>query len=374
MNKYFDETKVEELYPEAGELMMPPMLIWKPTKVDDIPNACGSGEYFAQLKKDGACYQYVRTANHSYLFGRTVSQVTGLLTEKSANIPHIISALEVLPANTIIVGEIYYPGGTSKNVTTIMGCLPAKARERQKNNPIHFYCHDMIYYDGEDMVSMGAWERYQKLREVWEKYNLSQYDFLELAAAVREDIEVAISNALSSGEEGMVLKKDSAPYTPGTRPARNTMKVKQMDTIDLVCTRTIPATREYTGKELEAWPYWEMITNEYEDSNLVVFTTDINQYGNPGWEPVTKPYFLGWHTSIGIGAYDANGNLKELGTVSSGFTDEDRENMAKNDYTGMVVSLSCMSIDRVGKTLRHPVFKAWRPDKNATECTIEAVF
>lgn len=350
MNKYFDETKVEELYPEAGELMMPPMLIWKPTKIDDIPNACGSGEYFAQLKKDGACYQYVRTTNHSYLFGRTVSQVTGLLTEKSANIPHIISALEVLPANTIIVGEIYYPGGTSKNVTTIMGCLPAKAIERQKNNPIHFYCHDMIYYNGENMVSMGAWERYQKLCEVWEKYNLSQYDFLELAAAVRNDIEVAISNALSSGEEGMVLKKDSAPYTPGTRPARNTMKVKQMDTIDLVCTRTIPATREYTGKELETWPYWEDDT------------------------PVTKPYALGWHTSIGIGAYDANGNLKELGTVSSGFTDEDRENMAKNDYAGMVVSLSCMSIDRVGKTLRHPVFKAWRPDKNAAECTIEAVF
>lgn len=350
MNKYFDETKVEELYPEAGELMMPPMLIWKPTKVDDIPNACGSGEYFAQLKKDGACYQYVRTANHSYLFGRTVSQVTGLLTEKSANIPHIISALEVLPANTIIVGEIYYPGGTSKNVTTIMGCLPAKAIERQKNKPIHFYCHDMIYYNGENMVSMGAWERYQKLCEVWKKYNLSQYDFLELAAAVRDDIEVAISNALSSGEEGMVLKKDSAPYTPGTRPARNTMKVKQMDTIDLVCTRTIPATREYTGKELETWPYWEDDT------------------------PVTKPYALGWHTSIGIGAYDANGNLKELGTVSSGFTDEDRENMAKNDYTGMVVSLSCMSIDKVGKTLRHPVFKAWRPDKNAAECTIETVF
>lgn len=372
MNEYFDEGKVEQLYPEAGELMIPPGLIWKPTKPTDLADACASGQYFAQLKKDGACYMLVKTPHHTYLFGRTVSTVTGLLSEKSANIPHIIEAFNILPPNTIIVGEIYYPGGTSKNVTTIMGCLPAKAIERQKNNPIHFYCHDMVYYNGINMINTGAWDRYQKLKEIWETNNFSRYSFLELADVVTEDIDTAIANALRAGEEGMVLKKYESIYTPGKRPARETMKAKQMDTIDLVCTRTIPATREYTGKEVKTWPYWEKRVSANEKSSMV----GQSQYGIEGWEPVTKPYALGWHTSIGIGAYDDKGQLIELGTVSSGFTDEDREAMGDNPeaFVGKVVSLRCMSIDRKGHTLRHPVFCGWRDDKNASECRISEIF
>lgn len=347
----FDKEKISEFFPGAEDLMIQPMLIWTlpSNKKDKLSEVCASGEYFAEQKVDGALYQFCRTDKGNYLFGRTVSVKNGLLTNKIDNVPHINSALSCLPCGTVIVGEIYVPGGTSKNVTSIMGCLPAEAIKRQdKQGKIKYYLHDMIFYDGEDMQSWGAEVRYQKLVEVWNEFHLEQFDFLRLAESFDTGIEERLSQILAAGGEGIVLKKKDAPYSEGKRPAWATIKCKQMDTIDLVCTRAIEATKEYTGKELKTWPYWK------------------------DGIAVTKPYFYDWKTAIGIGAYDDEGNLKEIGTVSSGLTDEMRAHL--DDYIGKVVALQCMSIDRKEKTLRHPIVKAWRDDKNAMECKLSEVF
>lgn len=369
MTEFFDYDKVEELYPEAGELMFPAGLIWKlpPNKQSMKSEVCSNGEYFAQEKIDGALYQFVRTERNSYLFGRTVSKVTGLLTEKVESIPHIAEALAAIPANTILVGEIFVPEGTSKSVTHIMGCLSGEAIKRQeKEGWIHYYVHDIIYLDGKDLMNVGALERYNQLAEMWHKCALDQYSFLHLATIVEDNIEEKLSAILASGGEGMVLKRKGAPYTPGKRPAWDTIKFKQMDCVDLVCIGLCDATKEYTGKELSTWEYWETPEGNLYQS-IQVGEDDI---------PVTKPYFFGWKTAIEIGAYDEEGKLIKLGTVSSGLTDADRTEMTESPdaWIGKVVSLDCMSIDKKEKTLRHPVFKSRREDKNAEECLITEIF
>lgn len=375
----FKFENIERLYPEAGNLMWEPMLMWSlPTnKKDKLKEICDAGDYFASLKKDGACYQFIKTNHYEYLFGRTISTKTGLLTEKISNVPHIQKALSILPANTVLVLEIYYPGKTSKDTTAIMGCLPSKAIERQKNNPIHAYCHDLLYYDGQDYREMPAIERYKVLQQIWEKFNLNQYKFLELAQPIYENIYEKLAEALAAGEEGFVLRKKDSVWQCGKRPAWATIKCKQMDTIDLVCTRAIEATKEYTGKELETWPYWQERSERDQNGEYTWLSSEGQYYEdylhNPHiYRPVTKPYFYGWKTAIGIGAYDDEGNLKEIGTVSSGLTDEMRAHL--DDYVGKVVALQCMSIDRKEKTLRHPIVKAWRDDKNAAECKLSEVF
>ena len=228
----------------------------------------------------------------------------------------------------------------------------------------------MIFYDGEDMQSWGAEARYQKLVEAWNEFHLEQFDFLRLAESFDTGIEERLSQILAAGGEGIVLKKKDAPYSEGKRPAWATIKCKQMDTIDLVCTRAIEATKEYTGKELNTWEYWIDLGGKpyhgryLNDDGYATIKTPMF--------PVTEPYFYGWKTAIGIGAYDDEGNLKEIGTVSSGLTDEMRAHL--DDYVGKVVALQCMSIDRKEKTLRHPIVKAWRDDKNAAECKLSEVF
>lgn len=376
----FDKEKISEFFPGAEDLMIQPMLIWTlpSNKKDKLSEICASGEYFAEEKKDGALYQFCRTDKGNYLFGRTVSIKNGLLTNKIDNVPHINSALSCLPCGTVIVGEIYVPGGTSKNVTSIMGCLPAEAIKRQdKQGKIKYYLHDMIFYNGEDMQSWGAEARYQKLVEAWNKFHLEQFDFLQLAESFDTGIEERLSQILSAGGEGIVLKKKDAPYSEGKRPAWATIKCKQMDTIDLVCTRAIEATKEYTGKELETWSYWQERSERDQNGEYTWLSSEGQYYEdylhNPHiYRPVTKPYFYGWKTAIGIGAYDDEGNLKEIGTVSSGLTDEMRAHL--DDYVGKIVVLQCMSIDRKEKTLRHPIVKAWRDDKNAAECKLREVF
>ena len=376
----FDKEKISKFFPGAEDLMIQPMLIWTlpSNKKDRLSEVCASGEYFAEEKLDGALYQFCRTDKGNYLFGRTVSVKNGLLTNKIDNVPHINSALSCLPCGTVIIGEIYVPGGTSKNVTSIMGCLPAEAIKRQdKQGKIKYYLHDMIFYNGENMQSWGAEARYQKLVEAWNEFHLEQFDFLRLAESFDTGIEERLSQILAAGGEGIVLKKKDAPYSEGKRPAWATIKCKQMDTIDLVCTRAIEATKEYTGKELETWPYWQERSELNQNGEYTWLSSEGQYYEdylhNPHiYRPVTKPYFYGWKTAIGIGAYDDEGNLKEIGTVSSGLTDEMRAHL--DDYVGKVVALQCMSIDRKEKTLRHPIVKAWRDDKNAAECKLSEIF
>lgn len=379
----FDKSKIHELYPEAENLMIEPMLIWKlpAGKESMLSEVCSNGEYFLEEKIDGAFYQFVKTKNHSYLFGRTVSKLSGILTEKSDNVPHLKEALSCLPAGTILIGEIYVPGGTSKDTVSIMGCLPALAIKRQEKEPIHYYVHDIIAYDTVNLIDSPADLRYKILSAIWEKHNLNQYSFLRLATRVDEDMEAEISRILKSGGEGAVLKKKDYPYTPGKRPAWSTIKVKQMDSIDLICTGFCDATKEYTGKELATWEYWEERGERSQDGEYTWLLSEGRYYEdylhNPHiYRPITKPYFLGWKTAIRIGAYNDKGELVDLGTVSSGLTDDNKREMTENPdlWLGHVVALDCMQIDKKEHTLRHPVFKCKRDDKDAKDCVISEIF
>lgn len=340
------------MYPEAR--MVEPMKIWQlPSgKEHMLSEVCQSGQYFAQEKIDGYWYQYEKTDNYSYLFSRNVSVQTGYLSEKSDNIPHIMEALNSLPANTILIGEIYYPGGTSKDVTTIMGCLSDKAIERQKDNPIHYYVHDIIMYDGVDLIKAKAEIRYKILQKIWEKHNLYSIPYLRLATLIEDNIEDKIAEILASGGEGVVLKKKDLPYYPGKRPAWSTIKVKQVDFADVVCMGFDDATKEYTGKEIDNWPYWI------------------------DGEAVTKGYYYGWKTSMRVGAYDDNGVLKEIGSVSSGWTDKDKELMATNpeEYLNHVFEISMMQKDKNAKTFRHARVFRRREDKPAKDCLLSEIF
>lgn len=379
----FDKEKIHELYPEAEELMIEPMLIWKlpAGKESMLSEVCSNGEYFLEEKIDGAFYQFVKTENHCYLFGRTVSKLSGILTEKSDNVPHLKEALNCLPAGTILIGEIYVPGGTSKDTVSIMGCLPTLAIKRQKDAPIHYYVHDIIAYDSVNLINSPADLRYKILAAIWKRHNLNQYSFLRLATRVDEDMEAEISRILKSGGEGVVLKKKDYPYSPGKRPAWSTIKVKQMDSIDLICTGFCDATKEYTGKELETWPYWEERGEQNQDDEYTWLLSEGQYYEdyvhNPHiYRPVTKPYFLGWKTAIRIGAYNDKGELIDLGTVSSGLTDDNKREMTEHPelWLDKVVALDCMQVDKKEHTLRHPVFKCKRDDKDAKDCVISEIF
>ena len=129
-------------------------------------------------------------------------------------------------------------------------------------------------------------------------------------------------------------------------------KYKQhLDSVDLICTALLEPEYYYTGKEAETWPY--------KDNN-----------GNL----ITKHAYYGWKNAMQLGAYK-DGKIIDVGRVASGFTDEDRQNMAEHpeNYLNKVIEIECMSTTKDG-ALRHPVFKRVREDKGPDDCLWDEIF
>lgn len=380
MKEYFDNELIEEYY--TGATMIPPMKINKfpGTRGITMNDVYNNGEYMAQIKKDGVLYMYNRTtAGNSYLFGRTKSRQTGLLTEKSANVPHIMKVLDEIFQNhsCVVIGEIYYPNKTSKDVTTVMGCLPKKAIERQKDNPIHYYIYDIIMLNDNDLTQWGALRRWDCLRGIVCDSKLKGIDipdYIELANTYMHNLEELTCNALAKGEEGVVLKKIEGAYYPDLRPAWETIKIKQYMTIDVVCTGFCEPTVEYGGKELENWEYW--INPDTEQ--LYPIGKYYDKYSAEEecvfYMPVTKPYYYGWKTAIKIGAYNKKGEMVDLGTVSSGLSDFLKEDFSKNPdkYLNTVVEIGGMNLE--DDAIRHGRLLRFRDDKMPVECKYEEIF
>lgn len=329
-----------------------PQLINKPKSEADLHQRLVSGDYFGEIKKDGALYQIVKDVKGEvFLFSRTISKKTGFYVNKIDNVPHIKEwAIDCLPNDSILLGEIYYPGLTSKDVTKVMGALPDKAIARQNNNPIHYYVHDILRWQGVSFLSKSNIERYEILLDV-PIYPYEELPWLEITEAYTDNLPAVLESVFAAGEEGMVFKKKDGLYLPGKRPTYN-VKAKTEDTVDAIITGFVAPERVYTGKELDSWGYWE------------------------GDTPVTKAYANGWIAGIEIGAWDNNGHIIPFASVTSGMTDFLRNDMAVNStkYLGKVVEVQCMSKDKNAMSLRHPRLIQIREDKEGTDCRLTDIF
>lgn len=347
------KTETSDLY--DGVRLYKPMLVHKCPS--DVEQLLSNDIWIASKKIDGYWETLVKENNKVYMFARSKSVATNFYTMKIDNVPHLKEwAMEELPNGTVLIGEVYMPNGTSKDVTKILGCLPEKAVERQKGEygKLHYYVHDMLKFDGHDYV----------LNE--ESYGRRYSDlcgYIDIGTNLIPEVEVAGicdspyvdllkwgEELISEGEEGIVVRKESGLYLPGKR-SKEMFKIKQEQTIDAVIIDCLPPEKVYTGKELNTWPYWE---------------DEV---------PVTKPYFMHWNNAFRLGAYDGD-HMMPIGTVASGLTDELRENMGMipEKYIGQVVEVQVMSVDKTSMSLRHPRFVRFRPDKPSGDCRIEDIF
>nr|DAG95820.1 MAG TPA: ATP-dependent DNA ligase [Herelleviridae sp.] len=336
-----------------------PMLVGKAPK--NYEDMLKNTPIIGTIKKDGYWSQLVKDENEVHLYSRTVSKKTGYYSDNIDKVPHIKDwAMNELPNGTCIIGEVYYPNGTSKNVTSVLGALPEKAIERQKGEygKIHFYMHDILAYNGEDYVmnNMTYDYRYSNLCE-----------HIDIATPLIPELEVArcYDNAyldlnkvtidkLAAGEEGMVFRVENGLYAPGKRQPKVMFKIKQaQNDIDFVITEVLPPEYLYTGKESETWGYKD------KEGNLI-----------------TKAAYYGWAGALRLGAYDNAGNLVSVGRVSSGLTDNLKADLAANPdkYIGTVVEVNCMSLDKGNKTMRHCYLSRLRADKPAQDCKLEEIF
>ena len=334
----------------------------KPKKLSDkknndeyIQKMLDSDLYFGQIKKDGHYAMFEKDMQgNCYVFSRGISTKTGLLSEKSANIPHIVEYLDSkLPNGTILLGEAYYQGKTSKDVAKIMGCSSAKAVRRQLDGEkLQYYIFDILSYDNVDYIEnkCNHLKRYFMLKQVIDMYHLLDNEYIEFAKATFDNLGDFIQTNFDNGEEGSVLRRKDKLYMQGKRPVDSMIKFKTEELHDVICMGFEEPTHEYTGSELDDWKYFD--TNE---------------------NPITKAYYKGWIGAIRYGVYK-NGVLIEIGKVSSGLTDDMlikiKDN--KSNFINQPFTIQAMSIDK--EKLRHPRLMEWRKDIPFEDCTWDKIF
>lgn len=348
---------------------------FKGDKAAETKNMIFSGEYVGSRKMDGAFYKFWKDENGNMeLLGRSKS-VNGDYLNKIGHVPHLHEFFESIPNGTCLIGELYFPEKEgSSNVTTIMGCLEQKARDRQeKGMKLHYYVFDVLALNNHSFLKKNIEDRIEILQL------LSENRGEEVASnGLDEYVEFAnyyegrelwneLQEVLAKGGEGVVITKKGTCYQPGKRPARQTLKVKKelQETIDVVVLGANAPTRVYTGKEIENWRLWENLqTNEKIEG---LFYKDYSD-GAP-IEPVTKNYWHNWAGSLIIGVRK-NDKLVPIGSLS-GMTEEVLENW--QNYKGAVAEITAMEVLETGG-LRHPRFVKWRPDLRASDTDWNRIF
>ena len=334
-----------------------------------------SGDYIWAEKFDGNFTRAVITSNRNALQTRGISKVTGTYSELQDKVffwNNVVNAFQ--KGDTVILGELYLPGGIDKDVGAIARCLVDKARARQKEKKLEWRIFDVLALDGMDMINTPIEKRVKYIPEVVARINsplVKGIEFHEMTPNFFDEI----GSIFARGGEGAVCYKKGITYTPGKRSsAWTTIKVKQeiANDVDAFIIGTEPAVRAYTGKDVGTWQYWEDIrTGEklmgdyYGDFHL-----------GHTIEPITKGYYFNYPGAILVGVYDNKGEIYPLCKVA-GLTDEFKAELRDNfeEWYMCPVSITGMALsDSNGLSIRHPKLRSIRrEDIDPKDCTLAKI-
>jgi len=363
------------------------MKYWAPTSAmspevrqQHLEDMAASGKYLWSEKFDGNFSRAVITPDRNALQTRGISKVTGTYSELQDKVFFWDNVLNAFQNTTVILGEIYLPGGIDKDVGSITRCLVDKARARQKDVKLEWRIFDVLALDGEEFLDKPIEYRVQFIPDVVKRINSPLVKGITYHQ-MDETFFDEILKIFERGGEGAVCYKKGILYTPDKRSsAWTTCKVKQEISSDIDCfiTDVEKPTKLYTGKELTSWPFWE----EARTSKLV-YGEYFGEYRTGGaYTPVTKNYYYNYPGAIYVSVFNRKGDPIQLCKVA-GLTDELKAELRDNfenwymcplTIGGMMVSTANAAKDGTGISIRHPYIKRIRKDDlNPEDCTLEKI-
>ena len=333
-----DHTKPENLKKIVDTINRERVIIPQPDAYDDyvegkygVLTAVSPFSYAVEEKYDG--YSYINCEGR--FFSKRLSQAKGnegTPVEKTGHLPHLATILKVVyeACGADFHGELYKIGGISDDVTKILGCTEDEALKRQQgllpSQMLHYMLIDIRAFKGRSLINEPHRVRRAILRYVYETYiePLDQYNFIRLTEELHGDPRDEFKRIVLAGGEGIIIKKESALYVPGKKPANNWIKGKKKITHDVV----MMGLNAGTGKN------------------------------------------AGLFGSIRFG-HIIDGKLVECGNCSSGLEDSMRE-FIYNNADKMIENHQVFEIEAIQesvKSFRNAVFLRLRDDKDWTECS-----
>lgn len=289
--------------------------------------------YAVEEKYDG--YSYLNSFGRFYSKSLSTAKATkGMPVDKTGHVPHLASICRYVyeQCGADLHGELYIMGGTSDDVTKILGCTEDKAIRRQMNgNQLHYMLIDIRAINGKSLINEPHKVRRAILTYVYEKYiapmDPENYIMLTREFPTEDPCEV-FKAIVNRGGEGIMIKDENGLYVPGKKPVGNWIKGKKKITHDVFIT----GLNEGTGKNIGLF-------GSFRFSQMI------------------------------------DGKAVECGSCSSGLSDEMREYIYHN-ADSMIANKQVFEIEAIQesvKSFRNAVFLRLRDDKDYTECTPEMI-
>lgn len=292
--------------------------------------------YCIEEKYDGYSYINMEGKFYSKRLSQAKGNVGGAI-DKTDNIPHLAKILKHVyeKCGCDLHGELYSIGGTSDDVTKIMGCSPDKAVERQAdavflygpNGALHYMLIDIRRFQNKSIINEPHRVRRAILKYVYENYikPIDPNGYIQLTKEFNDvDPRTTFANIVRNGGEGIIIKDENALYIPGKKPMNNWIKGKKSVTHDVY----MIGLTEGTGK-------------------------NTNLFGAIRF------------------AHIVDGKEIECGNCSSGLSDEMRQHIYDNAdmFIANKQVFEIEAIQQSAKSFRNPVFLRLRDDKSWSECT-----
>jgi hypothetical protein len=334
---------------------------------------------------------------HVRFTGRKISEINGLLVEKTDRLPHLSGFQTVLAPDvqraapvdligTVLDGEIIVdkPGARSKDVTSIIGSPAADSMKGKKLHPgaitkqrergwLVYVVFDIPFYKGEDLRKLPLVRRRRFLRQAIEEWGNPYVRIVPNSTllGVKPERMVLDIWAREQPGEGIILKDLNSEY--GDEKAW--VKVKREFTSDVIITGYDDP--EPVTEKIETYVDTDGIKRkrvlEVSKSRLAangwIGAVRFGQYKEVAPGVVTN-YFIDKAQQVPKYMHkDGKAYVLTDCGACSGMDDKLRAEISANKegFLGRVVEILANEREDTGK-FRHPRWVQFRDNKNASDC------
>ena len=212
--------------------------VFRPVKLMLAKTAQGVSEALLQhggktafeYKYDGARVQVHKQGSKVSIFSRRLLEVASLPEVVESIRANVKSGEVVLEGEVVAVDEAGYPlpfQHLMRRFRRVHGVQDISSRI-----PVRLYLFDILYLNGESLVSLPYSERRRILAEHVGEIPLTE----QIVTQDHELAEDFLKKAIAEGHEGLMAKSLRSPYTPGIR-GKHWLKIKPiLSPLDLVIT------------------------------------------------------------------------------------------------------------------------------------------